>query len=179
MEGRKSSDPATCTKTGVPTLSASPGPSHCCVPNRTNLVKPVSNVQAVRPLRPLEHASWPGFYLLKGRRGRVQESEANQGTHGSWWGGDTDRACHRPQFESNLRHDRVSWLLVAPPHRKQAAVRARVWTSSRRVSARAIFRPLLISLYPSTFQPPSGRSKEILFCKDRYLCKVQRIQRLV
>lgn len=31
------------------------------------------------------------------------------------WGGDTDRACHRPQFKSNLRDDRVSWLLAAPP----------------------------------------------------------------
>jgi len=32
-----------------------------------------------------------------------------------WWGADTDRACHRPQqFKSNLRHDRVSWILSCP-----------------------------------------------------------------
>lgn len=32
-----------------------------------------------------------------------------------WWGADTDRVCHRPQqFKSNLRHDRVSWILSCP-----------------------------------------------------------------
>lgn len=31
----------------------------------------------------------------------------------SRWGADTDRACYRPQFKSNLRHDRISWSLVA------------------------------------------------------------------
>lgn len=31
----------------------------------------------------------------------------------SRWGADTDRACYRPQFKSNLRHDRISWSRVA------------------------------------------------------------------
>lgn len=66
-----------------------------------------------------------GVDLLRGRRGSTwQESEGDRegerecskaSLHGCWWGGDTDRACHRPQFKSNLRHDRVSWLLAAPP----------------------------------------------------------------
>lgn len=58
------------------------------------------------------------FYLLKGRRGRINARARQSKEHGCWWGGDTDRACHRPQFESNLRHDRVSLPLVAPPLRK-------------------------------------------------------------
>lgn len=51
---------------------------------------------------------------MEGERER-ECSKASPSLHEYRWGGDTDRACHRPQFKSNLRHDRVSWLLAAPP----------------------------------------------------------------
>lgn len=62
-------------------------------------------------------------YLSKGLReteraakGEKREREREwQGESScrSRWGADTDRACYRPQFKSNLRNDRISWSLVA------------------------------------------------------------------
>lgn len=67
---------------------------------------------------------------------------------------DTDRACHRPQFESNLRHDRVSLPLVAPPLRK-AEPSARVFLHAIYpavdTSTRPVFRPTFsrLRVHPS------------------------------
>lgn len=67
---------------------------------------------------------------------------------------DTDRACHRPQFESNLRHDRVSLPLVAPPLRK-AEPSARVFLyaiyPAVDTSTRPVFRPTFsrLRVHPS------------------------------
>jgi len=78
---------------------------------------PITSLARLRcPSRSFE--SLAGVYLSKDRRGRtravrdgksVWQGESN---HMDRWGGDTDRACHRAQFKSNLRHDRVSWSLV-------------------------------------------------------------------
>jgi len=55
--------------------------------------------------------------------------------HGCRWGGDTDRACHRAQFKSNLRHDRVSWSLVVA--RQLPRLRPLRQSGSNRARARA------------------------------------------
>ncbi|KAI4493273.1 hypothetical protein M0802_009441 [Mischocyttarus mexicanus] len=66
-----------------------------------------------------------------------QGKQASKAQLYSRWGGDTDRACHRPQFQSNLRHDRVSWSLVRLPLRK---LTGRVRVSLTETAARVPIR---------------------------------------
>lgn len=107
MEG--SSDPTTCTKTGAEDF-VSVGCARRT--ERDGVVVPF-----VRSFAP--HDALLSF--KRSKRENKRESEAKCKEDGCWWGGDSDRACHRAQFESNLRHDRVSLPLAAPPLRARVS----------------------------------------------------------
>lgn len=64
--------------------------------------------------------SWPAFIsqTAEEREGAARDGKRKRVArrvklNRSRWGADTDRACYQPQFKSNLRHDRISWSLVA------------------------------------------------------------------
>lgn len=73
-----------------------------------------------RSFEPDDDESWPAFISQKAeeREGAARDGKRKRVArrvklYRSRWGADTDRACYRPQFKSNLRHDRISWSLVA------------------------------------------------------------------
>lgn len=141
-EGTKCGDPGTRCSLEKPVPG--PGPFPPADPGsgaRRGAALPLADSLAL----PAVQRRTPGalFYLLKEPKRESTRQCSEPRNTVLWWGGDTDRACHRPQFESNLRHDRVSWPLVCPTSHGSRAVRVRVPTCSRRALARAVCRPLL------------------------------------
>lgn len=153
---KAASDPTTCTKTGAEDF-VSVGCARRTEGDGSGVVVPF-----VRSFAP--HDALLSF--KRSKRENKRESEAKYKEHGCWWGGDSDRACHRAQFESNLRHDRVSLPLAAPPLRAACFD----YTASRWTPPlfRPTFSPLRACCSPARHRsPPLVEEKSLLARRRR------------